>query len=169
MHSSGMAPTHPRPSTFTARSGRASFGRLVHSTPLRSRRVARRASSRTEPGSNRPQPVDKGGRGRLGPRLSDGRAFGYPWSSSLEKTRDGEHPDTNPWGQEAHGPGIRRSSNADGAIPVCSPCMQASAASTLNLRVQPLQFCSGVVDLELPVYAALFGVGLVGPDPDLRL
>src|SRR5882724_7042357 len=44
-----------------------------------------------------------------------------------------------------------------------------SASSTLNLRVQPLQFCSGVVDLELPVHAALFGVGLVGPDPDLRL
>ena len=46
---------------------------------------------------------------------------------------------------------------------------EASASSTLNLRVQPLQFCSGVVDLELPVHAALFGVGLLGPDPDLRL
>jgi hypothetical protein len=44
-----------------------------------------------------------------------------------------------------------------------------SAASTLNLRVQPLQFGSGVVDLELPVHAALFGVGRVGPGPDLRL
>ena len=42
-----------------------------------------------------------------------------------------------------------------------------TAASTLNLRVQPLQFCSGVVDFELPVHAALFGVGLLGPDPDL--
>jgi hypothetical protein len=42
-----------------------------------------------------------------------------------------------------------------------------SAASMLNLRVQPLQFCSGIVDFELPVHAALFGVGLVGPDPNL--
>ncbi len=44
-----------------------------------------------------------------------------------------------------------------------------SASSTLNLRVQPLQFGSSVVDFELTVHAALFGVGLVGPDPDLRL
>src|SRR5215213_1511939 len=46
---------------------------------------------------------------------------------------------------------------------------ESSASSTLNLRVQPLQFCPGIVNFELPVHAALFGVGLVSPDPDLRL
>jgi hypothetical protein len=44
---------------------------------------------------------------------------------------------------------------------------RSSAASTLNLRVQPLQFRTGVVDFELPVHATLFGVCLLGPDPDL--
>jgi len=45
----------------------------------------------------------------------------------------------------------------------------ASASSTLNFGVQSLQFRSGVVDFELPVDAALLGVGLVGPDPNLGL
>ena len=45
----------------------------------------------------------------------------------------------------------------------------SSASSTLNFGVQSLQFRSGVVDFELPVDAALLGVGLVGPDPDLGL
>src|SRR5262245_53752464 len=44
-----------------------------------------------------------------------------------------------------------------------------SASSTLNFGVQSLQFRSGVVDFELPVDAALLGVSLVGPDPDLGL
>jgi hypothetical protein len=44
-----------------------------------------------------------------------------------------------------------------------------SASSTLNFGVQSLQFRSGVVDFELPVDAALLGVGLVGPDPNLGL
>ena len=37
------------------------------------------------------------------------------------------------------------------------------------MRVQSLQFCSSVVDFELPIDRALFGVGLVGPDSDLGL
>jgi hypothetical protein len=45
----------------------------------------------------------------------------------------------------------------------------ASASSTLNFGVQSLQFRSGVVDFELPVDAALLGVGLVGPAPNLGL
>ena len=45
--------------------------------------------------------------------------------------------------------------------------VEASASSTLNFGVQSLQFRSGVVDFELPVDAALLGVGLVGPDPNL--
>src|SRR5438874_665924 len=45
----------------------------------------------------------------------------------------------------------------------------SSASSTLNFGVQSLQFRSGVVDFELPVDAALLGVGLVGPDPNLGL
>ena len=44
--------------------------------------------------------------------------------------------------------------------------LQASASSTLNFGVQSLQFRSGIVDFELPVDAALLGVGLVGPEPD---
>jgi hypothetical protein len=47
--------------------------------------------------------------------------------------------------------------------------IQASASSTLNLRVQPLQFCPGIVDFELPIDAALFGIRFVRPDPDLGL
>lgn len=46
---------------------------------------------------------------------------------------------------------------------------KTSASSSLKLRVQPFQFGPGVVDLESPIDAALFGVGLVGPDPDLGL
>ena len=46
---------------------------------------------------------------------------------------------------------------------------QTSASSTLNLRVQAFEFHPGIVDFELPIDAALFGVGLVGPDTDLRL
>ena len=46
---------------------------------------------------------------------------------------------------------------------------KTSASSTLNFGVQSLQFRSGVVDFELPVDAALLGVGLVGPDPNLGL
>jgi uncharacterized membrane protein len=42
----------------------------------------------------------------------------------------------------------------------------SSASSTLNFGVQSLQFRSGIVDVELPVAAALLGVGLVGPEPD---
>src|SRR5205823_4181993 len=45
----------------------------------------------------------------------------------------------------------------------------ASASSSLNLRVQPLQFCPGVVDFELPVHSALFGIRFIRPDPDLGL
>src|SRR5215470_1707258 len=47
--------------------------------------------------------------------------------------------------------------------------VRPSASSTLNFGVQSLQFRSGVVDFELPVDAALLGVSLVGPDPDLGL
>src|SRR2546421_665673 len=46
---------------------------------------------------------------------------------------------------------------------------RSSASSTLNFGVQSLQFRSGVVDCEWPVDAALLGVGLVGPDPNLGL
>lgn len=46
---------------------------------------------------------------------------------------------------------------------------KTSASSSLKLRVQPFQFGPGVVDLELPIDAAVFVVGLVGPDPDLGL
>src|SRR5438045_971284 len=44
-----------------------------------------------------------------------------------------------------------------------------SASSTLNLGVQQSQFGAGVVDFELPVYPALFGIRFVRPDPDFGL
>src|SRR5271156_3178132 len=44
-----------------------------------------------------------------------------------------------------------------------------SASSSLNFRVQSLQFCPGVVDFELPVHSALFGIRFICPDPDLGL
>src|SRR3954447_26428478 len=50
-----------------------------------------------------------------------------------------------------------------------TPTTCPSASSTLNLRVQPLQLCPGVVNFELPVHTALFGVGLLSPGADLRL
>ena len=46
---------------------------------------------------------------------------------------------------------------------------RSSASSTLNLRVEPLQFCPGVVDFELPVHPALFGIRFGRPDLDLSL
>src|SRR4051794_6143901 len=65
--------------------------------------------------------------------------------------------------------GFRRHRAVEQGRSLPPPAPQASASSTLNFRVQPLEFYSGIVDLELPVHSSLFGVGLVGPDPDLRL
>src|SRR5438094_10676005 len=45
----------------------------------------------------------------------------------------------------------------------------ASATSSLNFGVKPLQFHAGVFDPELPVDAALFGIRLVRPNADLAL
>jgi hypothetical protein len=42
----------------------------------------------------------------------------------------------------------------------------ASAASTFDFRIEGLQFCSSVVDLELPVEAALFVVAVLLPGGD---
>jgi hypothetical protein len=42
-------------------------------------------------------------------------------------------------------------------------CLRTSALSQLNFRVNRLQFRSGVVDLHLPVYAALCGIHVGGP------
>ena len=44
-----------------------------------------------------------------------------------------------------------------------------TAPSTFNLRVSPLHFGPGVVDLELPIDAASLGVGRVGPAADFGL
>src|SRR6266446_5544305 len=67
------------------------------------------------------------------------------------------------WGAKASsgGCGTRWSITRDRSAP--------SASSTLNFGVQSLQFRSGVVDFALPVDAALLGVGLVGPAPNLGL
>ena len=73
--------------------------------------------------------------------------------SPVDRTSSGE---AAPWKSDIGGNGVLLE-------------QMASASSTLNLGVQPLQFCSGVIDCELPVDAALLGVGLVGPDPDFGL
>ena len=44
-----------------------------------------------------------------------------------------------------------------------------SAASSLDFWVEAFQFRSGIVDFELPIDAALFGVGLFGPGGDFAL
>src|SRR4030095_13650254 len=54
-------------------------------------------------------------------------------------------------------------------FPKRSSAYEHSDSSTLNFGVQSLQFLSGVVYFKLPVDAALLGVGLVGPDPNLGL
>src|SRR5215213_4552840 len=47
--------------------------------------------------------------------------------------------------------------------------LPTSAASTLDFGVEAFEFMAGVVDFELPVDAALLGVGFLGPGADLRL
>src|SRR5262245_9536005 len=51
----------------------------------------------------------------------------------------------------------------------CGNRDEASASSTQNLRIEPLEFCPGVVNFELPVHGTLLGVGLLTPDPDFRM
>src|SRR6266852_7979797 len=50
-----------------------------------------------------------------------------------------------------------------------SICWTTSAPSSLNFGVEPLQFHAGVFDAELPVNAALLGIGFLGPSCDFGL
>ena len=47
-------------------------------------------------------------------------------------------------------------------------CLRSSALSQLDFRVNRLQFRSGVVDLHLPIDAALRGVDVGGPSVGFR-
>src|SRR4051812_38258860 len=49
------------------------------------------------------------------------------------------------------------------------PRLVASASSSLDFGVESFQFHAGVLDAELPIDAALLGVGLGGPDGYLSL
>jgi hypothetical protein len=46
---------------------------------------------------------------------------------------------------------------------------KASASSSLDVGVQPFEFSSGVADFELPVDAALLGIGFVRPSANFCL
>jgi len=47
--------------------------------------------------------------------------------------------------------------------------LAASASSSLNFGVEPLQFHAGILDAELPINAALFRICFVGPHCDVAL